>query len=83
MGVWATRRRTVLRACAIAGDEAALAQHLGVPVSLVVDWILGDVPVSTDEFLALVDLVLDDNRKTIELNRDFIQQVRERHRYRS
>ena len=41
MGVWATRRRSVLRACALLGDEVALAKHLGVSVPQVVDWILG------------------------------------------
>ena len=80
MGVWATRQRTVLRACAICGDEVKLARRLGVPVSRVVDWILGDVNVTAGEFLALVDLVLEDNRKLIELNQDFIRQVRGRHR---
>jgi hypothetical protein len=79
MGVWATRQRTVLRACAIAGDEVKLAELLGVPVQEVVGWILGNVTVPTDQFLALVDIVLDDNRKGIELSRDFIQRVRERH----
>jgi hypothetical protein len=79
MGVWATRQRTVLRACAIAGDEVKLAELLGVPVQEVVDWVLGNVTVPTAQFLALVDIVLDDNRKGIELNRDFIQRVRERH----
>ena len=79
MGVWATRQRTVLRACAIAGDEAKLAELLGVPVQEVVDWVLGSATVPTDQFLALVDIVLDDNRKGIELNRDFIQGLRERH----
>jgi hypothetical protein len=48
-------------------------------VQEVVGWILGNVTVPTDQFLALVDIVLDDNRKGIELNRDFIQRVRERH----
>jgi hypothetical protein len=80
MGVWATRRRSVLRACALLGDETKLAQHLGVPVSQVVDWILGDVDVSTEHFLQLVDVVLNDNRKLIEHNRDFLEQVRRKYR---
>jgi len=80
MGVWATRQRTVLRACAIAGDEVKLAELLGVPVQEVADWVLGNVTVPTGQFLALVDIVLDDNRKGIELNRDFIQSIRERYR---
>ena len=80
MGVWATRQRTVLRACAILGDEVALAKHLGVSVSQVVDWILGDVPVPTDNFLQLVDVVLDDNRKLIDLNRDFIEEMHKKYR---
>jgi hypothetical protein len=79
MGVWATRQRTVLRACAIAGDEVKLAKLLGVPVQEVVDWMIGNATVPTAHFLALVDIVLDDNRKGVELNRDFIQRVRERY----
>ena len=80
MGVWATRQRTVLRACEIAGDEVALAKRLDLPVSRIVDLILGDAAVTSDEFLALVDIVLADNRKLIETNRDFIERVRARHR---
>jgi hypothetical protein len=38
--------------------------------------LLGDVSVRTQNFLQLVDLVLDDNRKQIEINRDFVEQVR-------
>ena len=83
MGVWATRQRTVLRACAILGDEMALARHLGVSVSQVVDWILGDVPVPTDNFLQLVDVVLDENRKLMETNRDFLEEIRKKYRRRS
>ena len=80
MGIWATRQRTVLRACAICGDEVALAHHVGVPVSRVVDWILGDAMITTDEFLLLVDIVLQDNRTLILSNRDFIARVRQRSR---
>jgi len=80
MGIGATRQRTVLRACAICGDEVALAQRLGVSVAKVVDWILGDVPVDSDSFLMLVDIVLQDNRKLIEANREFIARVRAHYR---
>ena len=81
MGVWATRQRTVLRACSILGDEVAVAKHLGVPVSEVVNWMLGDVTVPTDNFLQLVDVVLDENRRVIEVNRDFIQEMHKKYRH--
>lgn len=79
MGIWATRRRTVIKAVAICGDEVKLAQHLGVPVSRVVDLILGNETATADEFLVLVDLVLDDQRKTIETHRDWIEHIRQRY----
>jgi len=49
-------------------------------VQRAVDLILGEEMRTPDEFLALVDLVLDDERKTIELNKDWIEQIREKYR---
>jgi hypothetical protein len=66
----------------ICGDEVKLAQHMGIPVSRAVDLILGEDAATTDEFLALVDLVLEDNRRGIEIHKDWIERVRERHRTR-
>ena len=80
MGVWATRQRSVLRACEILGDEVALARHLGIPVVEVVDWILGDVTVPAEHFLRVVDIILVDNRKLVEQNRDFIAEMRQKYR---
>ena len=80
MGVWATRQSSVLRACALLGDEVELAKHLCVPVSQVVDWVLGDVTVPADYFLKIVDVVLDDNRKLIELNRNFLEEMHRKYR---
>ena len=80
MGVWATRQRTVVRACAICGDEVALAKRLGFPVGKVVNWLLGDEPISTDEFLMLVDIVLDDNRKLVEQNQSRLAEIRQKYR---
>lgn len=80
MGVWATRQSSVLRACALLGDEVELAKHLDIPVAQVVDWILGDVTVPTNYFLKIVDVVLDDNRKLIELNRNFLEEMHRKYR---
>jgi DNA-binding transcriptional regulator YdaS (Cro superfamily) len=80
MGTRDTYQRTLTRACLVAGDEAALARQLGVPVTSVVDWLLGDSEVPADVFLRAVDIVLTANRKQVEDNRAFLDQVRRRHR---
>ena len=80
VGVWSTRRRTVIKAVHLCGDEVQLAKYLGIPVQRAVDPILGEEMCTPDEFLALVDLVLDDERKTIELNKDRIERIREKYR---
>jgi hypothetical protein len=87
MGTRDTYHRTVLQACALAGDEVALARLLRAPVSLVVDWILGDVSPPTDVFLRCVDILITDNqrrletqKRRIEATKEFLAAIRRRHR---
>jgi hypothetical protein len=58
VGTRHTYQRTLLQACLVAGDEAALAEKLGVPASMVVAWLLGDKIPPTKAFLDAVDIVL-------------------------
>jgi hypothetical protein len=78
-GIWATRRRTVIKAVSICGDETLLAAQLGVPVSRGVNMILGESLPTTNEFLTLVDIVLEDHRKAIERNKDWVEDIRKRY----
>ena len=63
----------------IAGDESALAKHLGVPVHLVVDWVLGNKPVPPDIFLHTVDLVLGASKQHARAVSEFLEELRRRH----
>ena len=66
MGTRDTYQKTLVQACIVAGDETALAAKLGVPVTTVVDWLLGIRPAPTDMFLRAVDVVLVSNKQHIE-----------------
>ena len=81
-----TYQRILLRACEIVGDEIALAKALGVPVTWVADWLLGEAAVPTEIFLRAVDIVFDPTRKQvqeqrrqIEEMRPLLEQIRQRH----
>jgi DNA-binding transcriptional regulator YdaS (Cro superfamily) len=80
MGTRDTYQRTLTRACLVAGDETALARELGVPVTFVVDWLLGEREVPAEVFLRAVDIVLAANRKQVEDNRAFLERIKHRHR---
>jgi hypothetical protein len=81
VGTRDTYQKVLLRACLVAGDEAALAHQLGVPVMSVVSWVLGDSQCPPDVFLRAVDLVLTNSRKRLEDNRTLLDQIRARHRH--
>jgi hypothetical protein len=76
-----TYQWTLVKACLIVGDELKLAQRLGATVEDVVNWLLGDVPVPMNVFLAAVDIALADNKEQIASNVALIEQIRRRHRY--
>jgi hypothetical protein len=81
VGTRDTYQKVLLRACLVAGDETALAQHLDVPVMSVVSWVLGDSQCPPDVFLRAVDLVLTSTRKQVLDNRALLDEIRARHRY--
>jgi hypothetical protein len=78
MGTRNTYQKTLAKACLITGDETLLAQVLGVPVSDVVDWLLGERPVPADCFLKAVDIVLAHSKRQVGETAAFLEQVRRR-----
>jgi DNA-binding transcriptional regulator YdaS (Cro superfamily) len=80
MGMRDTYQRTLVRACLVLGDETALAQRLGVPVSSLVGWLLGEKPVPPDIFLRATDVVLEKHRQQVRDNRAFLERIKQRHR---
>ena len=79
MGMRDTYQRTLMRACLVLGDEAALARRLGVPVPAVVDWLLGEKPVPTQVFLEVADIVLGAHKQQVRDNQAFLEEVRRRY----
>ena len=79
MGTRETYQRTLMQACVIVGDEAALARQLHVPVSKVVDWIVGEERLPNDIFLRAVDIVVAANKLQVAVNRDLLEQIKRRH----
>jgi DNA-binding CsgD family transcriptional regulator len=63
MGTRDIYRRVLVQACLAAGDEATLAKKLDVPLSSLVDWLLGHGKLPTDVFLRAVDIVLVRSKK--------------------
>lgn len=63
----------------IAGDESALAKQLGVPVPVLLEWLLGNNPVPPDIFLHTVDLVLGASQQQVEALSEFLENLRRRH----
>jgi hypothetical protein len=66
----------------IAGDEAALARKLKVPVISVVGWLLHDDPCPADIFLRAVDLVVSAKDTPPRDPGALLEEVEARHRYR-
>ena len=79
MGMRDTYQRTLVRACLLLGDETALAEHLNVPLSSLVCWLLGDKPVPPEVFLKATDIVLAAHRKQVRDNRALLDEIRRRH----
>ena len=63
----------------IAGDETELAKHLGVPVPVLVEWLLGNKAVPPDIFLQTVDLVLSASKQHVEAVSEFLENLRRRY----
>ena len=80
MDISDTRQKTLLKACMIVGDETALARKLGVPVSEVVDCMLGDKEMATSTFLKAVDIVLGKTGLEIREARKYLDALKRRHR---
>jgi DNA-binding transcriptional regulator YdaS (Cro superfamily) len=80
VGVSDSRQKTLLKACMIAGDEAALAARLGLPVGEVVNHLLGDKQVPTETFLKAVDIVLGHTGAEVREARKFLDALKRRHR---
>jgi hypothetical protein len=87
MGTRDTYHEALVRACILAGDETQLAKRLNVPLSALVDWLLGDKPVPPDIFLRAVDLLLTAQKQhakavqaQVEATRDFVDSLRRRYR---
>jgi len=78
VGIRDTYQKTLLMACAIAGDETKLAQELRVPVSRLVGWLLGDMEVPTDTFLKAVDIVLANTKLKITETRAMLEEIKRR-----
>ena len=76
-----TYQWTLVKACLIVGDEVKLARRLGATLEDVVNWLLGDVPVPANVFLAAVDIALAHDKEQIASNVALIEQIRHRHRY--
>jgi len=79
MGTRDTYHRTLVRACALAGDETALARALRVPLPAMVDWLLGHQPVPDDVFLRAVDFVLTHHKEQTRAVKELLDQIRRRH----
>jgi hypothetical protein len=79
MGTRDTYHRTLVRACALAGDETVLARALRVPVPALVDWLLGQQPVPDEVFLKAVDYVLVHQQEHVRAVHDLLDQIRRRH----
>jgi hypothetical protein len=82
-----TSQWILLRACVVAGDETILAKQLGVPVSSVVNWVLGDARVPTDYLPRAVDIVVGERAKKLQAhkdqvlaNREFLERIRRQYR---
>jgi hypothetical protein len=79
MGSNDTYRKTLLRACLVAGDEVALAKQLDVPVGTIVGWLLGDAAVPTEHFLKAVDIVSAANGRHVGEVKKFLEEMRVRY----
>lgn len=75
MGTRDVYQRTLVRACMVAGDEAALAKELGVPVERLVGWLLGDSALPIDVFLRAVDIVLERSKAQVRRNPTFPERI--------
>jgi|KBSMisStandDraft_5_1062788.scaffolds.fasta_scaffold1844996_2 DNA-binding transcriptional regulator YdaS (Cro superfamily) len=82
MGTRQTYSRTLMRACIVAGDEAALARQLRVPEAAVVGWLLGETRVPDEIFLRAVDFLIARNEQRTKDVDSFVAQVRKRHQWR-
>ena len=69
-------QKVLIHACAVRGDETALAETLGVPVEQVVDWILGHRPVPPGYFLKAVDIVLAEHKQQVVDVKAFLEKMR-------
>jgi hypothetical protein len=80
MGTRETYQKTLVQACAVAGDEGVLAKKLRIPVSVLVDYLLGERAVPADVFLKAADVVLGSTRKRNAESRALLEQIKRRHR---
>ena len=70
-----TYRNTLTYALAIAGNERALAERLGVNVQEILNWMMGIEPVPTKVFLKAVDVVLAATAEDIRRSREVLIQL--------
>jgi hypothetical protein len=80
MGTRDTYHRTLLTACNIMGDEAALAQALQLPVEEVVNYLVGDVPVPVQVFAEAINIVIRENNWYIADAGLLLEQIRTRNK---
>ena len=76
MGTRDVYQRTLVRACAVVGDETALATKLGVPTERVIGWIVGDSVLPKDIFVRAVELLLTSSKEQVRRNRLFLESIR-------
>lgn len=69
MGTRDTYQKVLVQACLAAGDEETLAKKLDVPLSNLVDWLLGHRKLPTDVFLRAVEIVLARPKDEVRINR--------------
>jgi DNA-binding CsgD family transcriptional regulator len=80
MGTRDIYQRTLVRACAVAGDETALAKRLGVPVERLVGWLLGNSALPVDVFLRALDIVLTRSKQQVRQNHAYLERIRSERR---
>jgi DNA-binding CsgD family transcriptional regulator len=64
-----------VQACLAAGDEAALAKRLDVPLDTLIDWLLGKAKLPTHVFLRAIDMVLASSKERVRENRAFLERI--------
>lgn len=71
-----TYRDLLTYALAIAGNERALAERLGVKVPQVLNWTAGIEPIPTAIFLKAVDVVLASTAEDIRRSRETLRRLK-------